>query len=294
MNEILVIENLNKVFVKKGHKVNALAGIDMVVTKGDFIAIQGPSGSGKTTLLNMLGCLDQPSLGRVVIDGIDITKVNGKELSKVRGTKIGFIFQAFNLLPILNAVENVALPMELKNMSKKDREDKALDLLELVGLSERMTHRPSELSAGEQQRVAIARALANDPTIVLADEPTGNLDSKTGRQIMDLLGKLNKEMGTTIIVVTHDDNMARRTKRIIYLKDGKVRKMEDQSGMYDIAQALDLPQRIVKRLLGSGYDDLEKILNLTEEELQSIKNLKKKDARYILASIEEYNEMSNN
>jgi putative ABC transport system ATP-binding protein len=294
MNEILVIENLNKVFVKKGHRVNALAGIDMVVTKGDYIAIQGPSGSGKTTLLNMLGCLDQPSLGRVVIDGIDITKVNGKQLSKVRGTKIGFIFQAFNLLPILNSVENVALPMELKNMSKKNREDKALDLLELVGLSERMTHRPYELSAGEQQRVAIARALANDPTIVLADEPTGNLDSKTGRQIMDLLGKLNKEMGTTIIVVTHDDNMARRTKRIIYLKDGKVRKMEDQSGLYDIAQALDLPQRVAKRLLGSGYDNLEKILNMTEEDLQSIKNLKKKDARYILASIEEYNEMSNN
>ena len=178
-------------------------------------------------------------------------------------------------------------------MSKKEREDKALDLLELVGLSERMSHRPSELSAGEQQRVAIARALANNPSIILADEPTGNLDSKTGRQIMDLLGRLNKEMGTTIVVVTHDDDMARRTKRIIYLKDGKVRKTEDQAGMYDIAQTLDLPQRIVKRLLAAGYDELPKILKLTEEDMNSIKNLKRKDAKYILASIEEYSDMNN-
>lgn len=294
MNEIMVIENLNRVFEKKGHEVNALSGIDIEIGKGDYIAIQGPSGSGKTTLLNMLGCLDRPSIGRVIIDGIDITKVNGKEISKIRGDKIGFIFQSFNLLPILNALENVMLPMELKKMSKKDREAKAFDLLELVGLSERMSHRPYELSAGEQQRVAIARALANDPSIILADEPTGNLDSKTGRQIMDLLGKLNKEMGTTIVVVTHDDNMARRTKRVIYLKDGKVRKTEDQSGMYDIASALDLPQRIVKRLIASGYDDIEKILHLTEENLFSIRNLKRKDARYILASIEEYNEMKDN
>ncbi len=294
MNEILVTKNLNKVFEKKGHKVDALSKIDLKIFKGDYIAIQGPSGSGKTTLLNMLGCLDQPSLGKVIIDGIDITKVNEKELSKIRGDRIGFIFQSFNLLPILNAQENVALPMELKKMSKKERENKALDLLELVGLSERMSHRPSELSAGEQQRVAIARALANDPAIVLADEPTGNLDSNTGRQIMDLLGKLNMEMGTTIVVVTHDDNMARRTKRIVYLKDGKIRKIKDLGDLFNIERALDLPQRIVKRLFNAGYNDIETILKLTEKDLRSIKNLKRKDARYILASIEEYHDNTNN
>jgi putative ABC transport system ATP-binding protein len=294
MNEIMMIENLNRVFEKKGHKVNALSGIDLEIAKGDYIAIQGPSGSGKTTLLNMLGCLDRPSMGRVIIDGIDVTEVNGKEISKIRGDKIGFIFQSFNLLPILNAVENVMLPMELKRMSKKERENKALDLLEIVGLSERMLHRPSELSAGEKQRVAIARALANDPCIILADEPTGNLDSKTGEQIMELLGKLNKDMHTTIVVVTHDDKMARRTKKVIYLKDGRVRRTEDQSGVYDIASTLDLPQRIVKRLIASGFDDLPKILHLTEDDLNVIKNLKRKDARYILASIEEYNEMNDN
>jgi putative ABC transport system ATP-binding protein len=230
MNDILKAIQVSKVYDKKGHKVNALSEIDLEIQKGDYISLQGPSGSGKTTLLNILGCLDRPTSGEVFIDGKDVTKMKENELYKIRSGKIGFIFQTFNLFPILNAKENVLLPMELTDLSMNDRRVKARILLELVGLKERMKHRPSELSAGEKQRVAIARALANDPSIILADEPTGNLDSKTGKHIMELLKELNEKTGTTIIVVTHDDKMAKLTKKILNLKDGRIAKLTDNEG----------------------------------------------------------------
>ena len=227
MNDILKVNHVSKVYIKKEQRVNALSGIDLEIQKGDYISLQGPSGSGKTTLLNILGCLDKPTSGEVIIDGKDVSRMKEKELFKIRSGKIGFIFQTFNLFPILNAEENVLLPMELTKIPMKERRLKAQKLLELVGLKERLQHRPSELSAGEKQRVAIARAMANDPSIILADEPTGNLDSKTGKRIMDLLRELNEKTGTTIVVVTHDDKMAKLTKKILNLIDGKIAKVED-------------------------------------------------------------------
>ncbi|MFA5771349.1 MAG: ABC transporter ATP-binding protein [Thermoplasmata archaeon] len=221
--DIIAIEKLSKVFEKKGDKVRALSEICLSIKRGDYIALQGPSGSGKTTLLNILGCLDRPTSGKVTIEGTDVSTMNEKELAKLRSNKIGFIFQSFNLIPIFNAIENVELPMVNTKVPKNERKKRARELLNLVGLSERVRHTPYELSAGEQQRVAIARALANKPLVILADEPTGNLDSKTGERIMNLLGELNK-MGTTVVVVTHDDKMARLTKKTIRMEDGKISK----------------------------------------------------------------------
>ncbi|MCD6572525.1 MAG: ABC transporter ATP-binding protein [Thermoplasmata archaeon] len=229
MNEVILkTVNLTKVYERGGKKVHALSDVNLQINRGDYVAIMGTSGSGKTTLLNMLGCLDKPTSGSVILDGVDITKMNESELSKIRRDKIGFVFQAFNLIPILNAIENVELPMECAKIPKDKRRKRARQLLNLVGLSERMEHRPHELSAGEQQRVAIARAFANKPSIILADEPTGNLDSKTGKHIMELLGRLNYNIGTTIIVVTHDYKMASLTGRILFLQDGRILKKEKE------------------------------------------------------------------
>ena len=232
MNEVVLkTVNLTKVYERGGKKIHALSDVNLQINRGDYVAIMGPSGSGKTTLLNILGCLDKPTSGSVIIDGIDVTKLDEKELSEIRRNKIGFVFQAFNLIPILSAIENVELPMECAKIPKHERRKRARQLLNLVGLSGRAEHRPHELSAGEQQRVAIARALANKPSIILADEPTGNLDSKTGEQIMKLLGLLNYKIGTTIIVVTHDQKMASLTGRILFLEDGKLLKKE-KKGTY--------------------------------------------------------------
>jgi putative ABC transport system ATP-binding protein len=290
VGKILVTSKLTKVFEKRGNEVHALNDVNLEIAKGDYIALQGPSGSGKTTLLNMLGGLDCPSNGKVVVDEIDLTDVSQRKLAKIRAHKIGFVFQTFNLLPILNALENVMLPMELKKMYRSDREDRAVDLLGMVGLSDRMLHKPSEMSGGEQQRVAIARALANEPAIILADEPTGNLDTKTGKQIMDILGKLNKELGTTLILVTHDNQMAKRAKTIIHLKDGRVSSQKDESQRFEVVNALDLPDSIIERLARGGYDTLEKILAASKEDIQAIHKIKRKDVAYILFSIEEYKE----
>jgi putative ABC transport system ATP-binding protein len=225
---ILKTEELDKVFKMGGRTIRALSEVNLQVTKGDFIAIMGPSGSGKTTLLNMLGCLDKPTKGKVILDGADVTKVREKNLYKVRRHKIGFVFQTFNLLPYLSAIENVELPMEGTKKSKDERRTRAHELLKLVGLSEREDHRPHRLSAGEQQRVGIATALANNPAIVLADEPTGNLDSKTKYEIIRLLGKLNIDQGTTIVMVTHDSHMAAHAGRMLFLSDGKLLAKERQ------------------------------------------------------------------
>lgn len=291
-NNILVARKLDKIFEKQGNKVNALKGVNLTVNKGEYIALQGPSGSGKTTLLNILGCLDRPTSGKVIIDGTDVSKMNEKELASVRGKKMGFVFQAFNLIPILNALENVELPMEHNlNLTKSEKRIKARELLKLVGLATREKHNPEELSAGEQQRVAIARALANDPAIILADEPTGNLDSKKGKHIMKLLGELNRKLGTTIVLVTHDDSMARLCKKIVKLKDGKVRNIRDlksERKALDIADELELPQHIVEKLINGGYGTLAKILKLKDRDMFVIPKVTKKDAKKIRSKIREY------
>ena len=227
MSEILLrTEDLCKEFKSGRGRVRALKDVNLSVEKGEFISIMGPSGSGKTTLLTMLGCLDTPSDGRLVLDGQDVTAMSEKELCALRRRSIGFVFQTFNLLPYLNALENVELPMETVEPSAEKRRKKAEELLASVGLRKRMLHRPNKLSAGEQQRVAIARALANDPSIILADEPTGNLDSSTKHSIMRMLGRLNVERGMTIIIVTHDTGICSHTDRMLWLSDGKVLKKE--------------------------------------------------------------------
>lgn len=205
-------------------EVNALRGISLDVNEGDFLAITGSSGSGKSTMMNLVGCLDLPSKGSIFLDGKDISKLHESDLAKIRGKKIGFIFQQFNLIPNLSALENVMLPLDFQNLSDEDAKKKAVSLLKLVGLSDRMHHRPSQLSGGQQQRVAIARALSNDPEVILADEPTGNLDSKSGSDVMGVLEDLWNKEGKTIIMVTHDLILAERGKRKIHLKDGQIMK----------------------------------------------------------------------
>jgi len=219
---ILKIENLSKSYSLGKRDVQALSGINLQVNKGEFVSIMGPSGSGKTTLLNVLGCLDKPTGGKVFLDGVDIASLPEKELYKIRRSKVGFVFQTFNLLPYLNARENVEIPMECVGTQKNERSQKANGLLKSVSLEGREEHRPHRLSAGEQQRVAIARALANDPAIILADEPTGNLDGKNKQDIVKLLANLNINNGTTIIMVTHDSQAAAQSERILLLKDGKI------------------------------------------------------------------------
>jgi len=225
---VLATEKLDKVYELKGRQVRALSDVNLQIRRSDFISIMGPSGSGKTTLLNVLGCLDRPTHGKVILDDADVTRVPEKDLYKIRKYKVGFVFQTFNLMPWLNAIENVELPMEGTKKPKSERKKRAHDLLNLVGLAEREDHRPSRLSAGEQQRVAIARALANEPAIVLADEPTGNLDAKAKYEIVKLLAKLNTEQGTTIVMVTHDSHMAARAGRMLFLNDGKLLAREKQ------------------------------------------------------------------
>ena len=221
---VLKIENLSKDYVLGKRKVHALSNLNLKVNEGEFVSIMGPSGSGKTTLLNVLGCIDKPTSGQVLLDGVNVAELPEGELYKIRRDKIGFVFQTFNLLPYLNARENVELPMENTKKSKSERSQRASELLNMVGLSGREDHRPQRLSAGEQQRVAIARALANDPAIILADEPTGNLDGKNKREIVSLLANLNLNQGTTIVLVTHDGHVAAHTERLLFLHDGKITK----------------------------------------------------------------------
>jgi putative ABC transport system ATP-binding protein len=201
--------------------VNALRDVNLKVESGDFIAIVGPSGSGKSTLLNMIGALDKPTEGQVLIDGVDVSALNDNQLAELR-RRIGFVFQFFNLIPRLTAKENMELPLTINGINKRERKEKTSELLKAVGLSERAEHNPTELSGGEQQRVAIARALANNPRFLLLDEPTGNIDSKTAGMLVDLLKSLNKERGVTIIMITHDQNIAKHAKHVIRLLDGKI------------------------------------------------------------------------
>ena len=219
---LIEIKNLNKIYNQgKENEFQALAGISLTIDKGDFIAIMGVSGSGKSTLMNVIGCLDQPTSGLYIFDGEEIDKLNQRELVKIRRNKIGFIFQNFNLLPRMPAVKNVELPLVYKGIRPKARRDRAKKMLELVGLGDKVRHKPNMLSGGELQRVAIARALTNEPMVLLADEPTGNLDSQSGFQVMDVLKGLNKK-GTTIILVTHDLAIAKYANRLINIQDGKI------------------------------------------------------------------------
>jgi putative ABC transport system ATP-binding protein len=221
-NPVLKIENVTRTFTLGKQKINPLSNLNLEVQRGEFTAIMGPSGSGKTTLLNLVGCIDKPTSGKILIDNVDIARLPESQLYKIRRDKIGFIFQNFNLLPYLNARENVELTMELAGKFKGQRKQRAKDLLDKVGLSGREQQRPQKLSQGEQQRVAIARALANDPAIILADEPTGNLDASNKLEIVKLLANLNQKQCTTIIVVTHDEQVAANTQRMLFLSDGRI------------------------------------------------------------------------
>jgi putative ABC transport system ATP-binding protein len=223
MSFVLVTEKLERSYMLGKVRVDALCGVDMQIGTGEFVTILGPSGSGKSTLLNLLAGLDRPSNGTVKIDDADVSTLNDNQLSILR-RKIGIVFQFFNLIGRLNARENVELPMSIVNMSKRDRETRAIELLNIVGLEGRINHTPSELSGGERQRVAIARALANNPRVLLLDEPTGNIDSKTAKELLDLVSRLNKERGVTIVMVTHDRSLTKYADRTIHLLDGRISK----------------------------------------------------------------------
>jgi len=218
---IITVDNINKTYKNGSLELQVLKNISFKVDKGEFLAIMGSSGSGKSTMMNILGCLDNQYEGRYILDGIDISKSTENELSEIRNKKIGFIFQSFNLLPRLTALENVELPLVYSSIPKEERHKRANELLEMVGLKDRIHHRPNELSGGQRQRVAIARALVNNPSIILADEPTGNLDSKSEEEIIEILQKLNK-MGKTIVIVTHEPSIGEIAERKIVFKDGEI------------------------------------------------------------------------
>ena len=223
MSEFVVdAKDLKKIYVMGDVEVHALRGLTIQIEPGEVMSIMGPSGSGKSTLMNTLGCLDRPTSGEYYLDGESVAAMNDDQLADIRNRKVGFVFQSFNLLPRATALSNVELPLRYSSVSGKERRERSKAALESVGLADRIHHRPSELSGGQQQRVAIARALINNPAIVMADEPTGNLDTKSGDEVMSVLLKLNKELGTTLIVVTHDPEIAEKTGRIVTIRDGVV------------------------------------------------------------------------
>ena len=232
MNECIVrTRDVQRVYWMGRVEVHALRGVTLEVAKGEYLSIMGPSGSGKTTLFNMIGGLDKPSSGKVYIEEVDVASLDTYELAWLRCRKIGYIFQTFNIIPVMTALENVTLPMIFGGMFGKEAEEKGRRLLGLVGLGERASHKPSELSGGQQQRVAVARALANDPSLILADEPTGNLDLTTGREIIDLLKELNRTRDVTVITATHDMKMLQASDRVVWIQDGRIDRIEQQADL---------------------------------------------------------------
>jgi len=221
----ILLSEVTKVYQLGGEQVNALAGITLNISPGEFTAIMGPSGSGKSTLMNILGCLDRPTKGSYMLDGQEVATLNDDQLAITRNKKIGFVFQSFNLLPRMSTLQNVALPMVYAGVEKKERLARAEQVLAMVGLESRMNHQPNELSGGQRQRVAIARALVNDPTIIMADEPTGNLDTKSGDEVMNIFSELNSQ-GRTIILVTHEPDIAEYAGRVVYVRDGLIERDE--------------------------------------------------------------------
>ena len=219
---MITMENITKSYEMGTQVVHALRGVDMKINEGEFVAIMGPSGSGKSTLMNIIGCLDIPNSGTYTIDGIDVSAMTDDEQAKIRNQRIGFVFQQFNLLPRTTAVKQVALPLMYAGYGRAERTARAQEALQAVGLGERMDHRPDELSGGQQQRVAIARALATNPSIILADEPTGNLDTQSGEEIMQIFQDLHKEKGITLIMITHDPEIGDQAERVIWIRDGMV------------------------------------------------------------------------
>ena len=224
MEPIIKLEDIRKVYQLGKVELEAIRGISLEINPGAFVSIMGPSGSGKSTLLNMIGCLDVPTSGRLLLKGKDVAKMSETQLSQLRGKTIGFIFQEFNLIPNLTALENVTLPMVFQGVPEQQRKKRGAELLTMLGLENRINHQPAELSGGERQRVAIARAFANNPEVVIADEPTGNLDSTTGKKIMEMLTRFHKEEGGTLVVVTHDPNIASYSENLVNIRDGQIIK----------------------------------------------------------------------
>lgn len=220
--KIIKLKNIWKIYKLGGLELTVLKGINISIKIGEHLSIMGPSGSGKTTMLNILGCLDKPTEGQYLMEERKISALSDDELSEIRSRKVGFVFQVFNLIPQLNVLENIGIPLFYQGVEERIIKEKALQLAELVGLKDRIKHRPAELSGGERQRVAIARALINQPILILADEPTGNLDSETGKEIINLLVQLNKEEGKTLVVITHDSQVASYSQRIVHLLDGEI------------------------------------------------------------------------
>lgn len=233
MQSIISVSDISKIYQLGQLQVKALQSISLKIDENEYVALMGPSGSGKSTLMNILGCLDTPSSGKYLLNGIDVSSMTDNELANIRNTQIGFIFQTFNLLPRLTALDNVALPLVYRGNSQKDRTEKAKESLEMVGLGDRMKHKPNELSGGQRQRVAIARAIVGDPAIILADEPTGNLDTKTSIEIMSILEKIH-DHGNTIILVTHEPDISEHAHRIIRLRDGWVESDEINSNIVTV------------------------------------------------------------
>ena len=270
MGTIIKLQNIvKKFYIGEPNELEILHGISLEVEDGEFVAIVGPSGSGKSTLMNMIGALDRPTSGEYFIDGIDVGKADDEELSEIRNQKVGFVFQTYNLIPKVNAQKNVELPMLYAGTDRQTRIKRSEELLELVEMSDRAKHLPEELSGGQKQRVAIARAMANNPAIILADEPTGALDSKTGRLVMDIFHKLNKEQHKTIVLITHSEELAEETDRIISLKDGEIIDVRPGKGRIEKESQEEADEKLINDTIKEISDTFDELNASIEEDVKA-------------------------